>query len=124
MELNNNEEEKSLPKPGLPLEQPLLHRPVESENVSFNASQSKGLQQQIDLTDRRAIEAIAVESRALKELDAQEGQETLPLDTPSEGLALQLSPSIQGALEDVPNRFQENALDPQLLKSLLAPIPL
>jgi hypothetical protein len=47
----------------------------------------------MDLTDRRAAEAIAVESRALKELDAREGQETLPLDTPSEGLALQLSPS-------------------------------
>ena len=42
----------------------------------------------MDFTDRRATEAIAVESRALEELDAQEGQETLPLDTPSEGLAL------------------------------------
>jgi hypothetical protein len=46
------------------------------------------LRQQMDLTDRRAAEAIAVESRALEELDAREGQETLPLDTPSEGLAL------------------------------------
>jgi hypothetical protein len=51
------------------------------------------LRQQIDLTDCRATEAITVESRALKELDALEGQETLPLDIPSEGLALQLSPS-------------------------------
>jgi chromosome segregation ATPase len=46
------------------------------------------LRQQIDLTDYRAAEAIAVESRALEELDALEGQETLPLDIPSEGLAL------------------------------------
>jgi hypothetical protein len=66
----------------------------------------------MDLTDRRAAEAIAVESRALKELDAQEGQETLPLDTPSDSLALQLSPSTWGALEDVPNGFWENSLDP------------
>jgi hypothetical protein len=82
------------------------------------------LRQQMDLTDRRAAEAIAVESRALKELDAQEGEETLPLDTPSEGLALQLSPSTWGALEDVPDGFWENTLDPQLLESLLAPAPL
>jgi hypothetical protein len=46
------------------------------------------LRQQMDLTDYRAAEAIAVESRALEELDALEGQETLPLDIPSEGLAL------------------------------------
>jgi predicted transglutaminase-like cysteine proteinase len=46
------------------------------------------LRQQMDLTDRRAAEAIAVESRALEELDSREGQETLPLDTPSGGLAL------------------------------------
>jgi hypothetical protein len=42
----------------------------------------------MDFTDCRATEAIAVESQVLEELDAQEGQETLPLDTPSEGLAL------------------------------------
>ena len=82
------------------------------------------LRQQMDLTDRRAAEAIAVESRALEELDAREGQETLPLDTPSEGLALQLSPSTWGALEEVPDGFWENTLDPQLLESLLAPAPL
>jgi hypothetical protein len=46
------------------------------------------LQQQMDLTDRRAAEAITVESRAFEELDVREGQETLSLDTPSKGLAL------------------------------------
>jgi len=81
------------------------------------------LRQQMDLTDQRAAEAIAVESRALEELDAREGQETLPLDTPAEGLALQLSPSTWGALEEVPDGFWENTLDPQLLESLLAPAP-
>jgi hypothetical protein len=47
----------------------------------------------MDLIDRRAIGAITMESRGLKELDAREGEETLPLDTPSKGLALQLLPS-------------------------------
>jgi hypothetical protein len=42
----------------------------------------------MDLIDRRTIEAIAIESQALEELDVQEGEETLPLDTPSKGLAL------------------------------------
>ena len=81
------------------------------------------LRQQMDLTDRRAAEAIAVESRSLEELEAQEGQETLPLDVPTEGLALQLSPSTWGALAEVPDGFWENSLDPQLLESFLAPAP-
>ena len=38
------------------------------------------LRQQMDLTDRRAAEAIVVESRALEELDAEEAQETLVPD--------------------------------------------
>jgi septal ring factor EnvC (AmiA/AmiB activator) len=51
------------------------------------------LRQQMDLTDHRAAEAIAVESRALEELDVEEAQETLVLDTSTRDLALQLSPS-------------------------------
>jgi hypothetical protein len=47
----------------------------------------------MDLTDRRAAEAVAVESRALEELEAEEAAETLVPDTSLEGLALQLSPS-------------------------------
>jgi hypothetical protein len=34
------------------------------------------------------MEAIAIESRALEELDSEEGQETLVLDTSAKGLAL------------------------------------
>jgi hypothetical protein len=79
------------------------------------------LRQQMDLTDRRAAEAIAVESRALEELEAAEGQETLVPDTSTEGLALQLSPSTWGALEDVPAGFWENPLDSELLGSYVAP---
>jgi hypothetical protein len=82
------------------------------------------LRQQMDLTDQRAAEAIAVESRALEELESEEGQETLVPDTSAEGLALQLSPSTWGALEDVPPGFWEHPLDPVLLENYLAPTPL
>jgi hypothetical protein len=81
------------------------------------------LRQQMDLTDRRAAEAIAVESRALEELEATEAQETLVPDTSLEGLALQLSPSTWGALEDVPDGFWETSLDPALLERYLGPTP-
>jgi hypothetical protein len=47
----------------------------------------------MDLIDRRTAEAIAVESQALEELEAEEAAETLVPDTSLEGLALQLSPS-------------------------------
>jgi hypothetical protein len=63
------------------------------------------LRQQTDLTYSRAAEAIAVESRALKELKVVEGQETLSLETPSDGLAPQLSPSTWGVPEDVVDGF-------------------
>lgn len=81
------------------------------------------LRQQLDLTDRRAAEAIAVESRAIEELEAEEGQETLVPDTSPQGLALQLSPSTWGALEDVPDGFWETPLDPVLMDSFLTPAP-
>jgi hypothetical protein len=81
------------------------------------------LRQQMDLTDRRAAEAIAVESRALEELEAEEAAETLVPDTSLEGLALQLSPSTWGALEDVPDGFWETPLDPALLERYLGPTP-
>jgi hypothetical protein len=78
----------------------------------------------MDLTDRRAAEAIAVESRALEELEATEAQETLVPDTSLEGFALQLSPSTWGALEDVPDGFWETPLDPALLERYLGLTPL
>lgn len=81
------------------------------------------LRQQMDLTDRRAAEAVAVESRAIEELEAEEAQETLVPDTSSQGLALQLSPSTWGALDDVPDGFWENPLDPILMNSFLEPAP-
>ena len=65
----------------------------------------------MDLIDYRTIEAIIVESLALKELDAQEDQETLPLNILFKDLALQLLLSTQSTLEEVPDGFQKNTLD-------------
>jgi hypothetical protein len=51
------------------------------------------LRQQIDLLNRRADKAIAVEEGNIQELEQQEASETIAFDGPSESLALQLSPS-------------------------------
>jgi hypothetical protein len=51
------------------------------------------LQQQMDLLDCWADKAIAVEERQIQELEEAEALETIAFDSPSEGLALQLSPS-------------------------------
>jgi len=51
----------------------------------------------MDLVNRRAEEAIAVEERSIEEqeaVEATEGSELLPSDITTEGLALNLSPSI------------------------------
>jgi hypothetical protein len=42
----------------------------------------------MDLLDRRADEAIAVEERNIQDLEQQEASETMAFDGPSEGLAL------------------------------------
>jgi hypothetical protein len=47
----------------------------------------------MDLLDRCADDAIAVEERNIQELEEQEATETMTFDSPSVGLALQLSPT-------------------------------
>jgi hypothetical protein len=46
----------------------------------------------MDLVDRRAEEAIAVEERSIEEQEAAERTELLPNDVVTEGLSLNLSP--------------------------------
>jgi hypothetical protein len=46
----------------------------------------------MDLVDRRAEEAIAVEERSIKEQEAAEHAELLSNDVVTEGLSLNLSP--------------------------------
>lgn len=79
------------------------------DELRIARAREERLRQQMDLVDRRAEEAIAVESRLLEELDASEvnADELLPLDIPTEGLALPLSPNTWSALEGFPAEFWE-----------------
>ncbi|KAJ9618099.1 hypothetical protein H2203_002535 [Taxawa tesnikishii (nom. ined.)] len=66
------------------------------------------LRQQMDLLDRRAEEAIAVEEGTIRDLEAaeqQEAEETITFDSPSRGLALNLSPQTWSALDGMPDSF-------------------
>lgn len=74
------------------------------------------LRQQMDLIDKRAEEAISVESRSVEEQEAEEILDTSGVD--NSGLALQLLPETWGYLDDVPDGFWENSLDPKLLEEL------
>jgi glycerol-3-phosphate dehydrogenase len=60
------------------------------------------LRQQMDLLDRRADEAIAVEERNIQELEREEAEGMMAFDGSSEESALQLSPSTLGAFEGSP----------------------
>jgi hypothetical protein len=51
------------------------------------------LQQQIDLLDCHADETITIEEQNIQELEKAEATETITFKDPSEGLALELSPS-------------------------------
>jgi hypothetical protein len=70
------------------------------EEMRVARAREERLRQQMDLLDRRADEAIAVEEREIAELEAAEQAGTLSLEgVPSEGLALQLSPSTWSAFD-------------------------
>jgi len=65
------------------------------EDLKVARAREERLRQQMDLVDRRAEEAIAVEERSIEEqeaAEAAEGSELLPSDITTEGLALNLSP--------------------------------
>ena len=70
------------------------------EDLRVARAREERLRQQMDLLDRRAEEAIAVEERSIVEQELDEG--TMTFDGPSEGLALNLSPSTWGAFEGWP----------------------
>jgi hypothetical protein len=77
------------------------------ERMRVARAKEERLRQQMDLLDRRADEAIAVEEGNIRELEQQEASETMAFDGPSEGLSLQLSPSTWGAYEGFPLEFWE-----------------
>lgn len=64
----------------------------------------------MDLVDRRAEEAIAVEERSIEEQEAAEAAESLellPNDIVTEGLSLNLSPGTWSTLEGYSDEFWE-----------------
>jgi hypothetical protein len=75
------------------------------EELRVARAKEERLRQQMDLLDRRADDAIAVEERNIQELEEQEATETMTFDGPSVGLALQLSPTTWGAFEGFPLDF-------------------
>lgn len=77
------------------------------EDLRVARAKEERLRRQMDLLDSRAEEAIAVEERGILEQEVEE--QTILFDGPSEGLALNLSPTTWGAFEDLPIEFWDTA---------------
>lgn len=73
------------------------------EELRIARAREERLRQQMDLLDRRAEEAIAVEERDIAEQEL--GEETIAFEGSSEGLGPNLSPSTWGAFEDLPLEY-------------------
>jgi hypothetical protein len=76
------------------------------EDLRVARAREERLRTQMDLLDRRAEEAIAVEERSIEEQERAEA-ECLDLDGPSEGLGVLLSPSTWSAFEGHPFEYWE-----------------
>lgn len=73
------------------------------EDLRVARAREERLRRQMDLLDRRAEDAIAVESREIEELEQVERSEVLSLEGLSNNdFALHLSPSTWGAFEGLP----------------------
>lgn len=70
------------------------------------------LRQQMDLLDKRAEDAIAVEEATIRELEAEEAREVLDLQAPSDGFMMNLSPSTWSALDGFPNEYWDDSFLP------------
>ena len=80
------------------------------EDLKIARAREERLRQQMDLVDRRAEEAIAVEERSIEEqeaAEAAENSELLPGNIATEGLSLNLSPGTWSALEGYGDEFWE-----------------
>ena len=76
------------------------------EDLRVARAREERLRTQMDLLDRRAEEAIAVEERSIEEQEQAEA-ETLEPEVPSEGLGMLLSPSTWSAFEGLPFEYWE-----------------
>jgi hypothetical protein len=74
------------------------------EDLRVARAREERLRQQIDLLDRRAEEAIAVEEQGILDQEKEES-ETILFDSPSEGLALNLLPGTWSAFEGLPYEY-------------------
>ena len=77
------------------------------EDLRVARAKEERLRQQMDLVDRRAEEAIAVEER---DIEDQEQAEALLPENASDAFGLSLSPSTWGAFEGLPSDFWDNPL--------------
>jgi len=82
------------------------------EDLRVARSREERLRQQMDLIDRRAGEAIAVEERGIGE---QASAEALLPENVSDALGFSLSPSTWGAFEGLPLEFWEEGADKEPL---------
>lgn len=76
------------------------------EALRVAQAREERLRRQMDLLDRRAEEAIAVEEKSIEDQEKLEA-ETLSFDDPPEGLALNLSPSTWSAWNECPADYWE-----------------
>lgn len=76
------------------------------EELRVQRAREERLRLQMDLLDKRAEEAIAVEEREISELEQKES--VMEFTEPSEGLALNLSPSTWSAFEGLPFDYWES----------------
>ena len=76
------------------------------EDLRVARAREERLRQQMDLLDRRAEEAIAVEEQGILDQEKEES-ETILFEGPSEGLALNLSPGTWSAFEGLPYEYWE-----------------
>ena len=82
------------------------------EDLRVARSREERLRKQMDLLDRRADDAIAVETREIEEMEQAEGSGVLSLENASEeGFNLHLSPSTWGAFEGFPLEAWEAPFD-------------
>jgi hypothetical protein len=77
------------------------------EDLRVARAREERLRLQMDLIDRRAEDAIAAESHSIEEQELADAGETILFEGPSEGLALNMSPSTWSAFEGVPADFWE-----------------
>lgn len=87
------------------------------EDLRVAQAREERLRQQMDLLDRRAEEAIAVEEREIEELEAQE---LLSLDPSTDGPGLALGPSTWGAFEGLPEDFWDSSFVPTIPSTVVA----